>query len=129
MLLKCVARCYRGCHQPGLFPADLCAPSRARARAFAPPGGLNVRQQQVVGNLQRIRAVVKHHVAQADETRTGQFLAAAAKGEADRVKLLLQQGYNPNTCDYDKRTALMLAAAHGHKVSPGAAQPWSAVVV
>ena len=27
-------------------------------------GGLTVRQQQVVGNLQRIRAVVKHHVAQ-----------------------------------------------------------------
>eukprot|EP00882_Tetradesmus_deserticola_P002691 GHRQ01002862.1.p1 GENE.GHRQ01002862.1~~GHRQ01002862.1.p1 ORF type:complete len:924 (+),score=556.38 GHRQ01002862.1:315-3086(+) len=78
-------------------------------------GGLSVRQQQVVGNLQRIRAVVKHHVAQADETRTGQFLSAAAKGEADRVKLLLQQGYNPNTADYDKRTALMLAAAHGHK--------------
>jgi ankyrin repeat protein len=75
-----------------------------------------VRQQQVVGNLQRIRAVVKHHVAQADETRTGQFLAASAKGEGDRVKLLLQQGYNPNTCDYGKRTALMLAAAHGHKV-------------
>jgi ankyrin repeat protein len=70
----------------------------------------------VVGNLQRIRAVVKHHVAQADETRTGQFLAASAKGEGDRVKLLLQQGYNPNTCDYDKKTALMLAAAHGHTV-------------
>lgn len=88
-----------------------------------PPGGLSVRQQQVVGNLQRIRAVVKHQVAKADETRTGQFLAASAKGEADRIKLLLQQGYNPNTCDYDKRTALMLAAANGHKVGPGCMLP------
>jgi len=32
------------------------------------------------------------------------------------VKLLLQQGYNANTADYDKRTALMLAAGNGHKV-------------
>lgn len=80
-------------------------------------GGLSTRQQQVVGNLQRIRAVVKHHVRQVDETRTGQFLSAAASGQVDRVKLLLQQGYNPNTADYDKRTALMLAAANGHKVS------------
>lgn len=32
------------------------------------------------------------------------------------MKLLLQQGYNANTADYDKRTALMLAAANGHKV-------------
>eukprot|EP00878_Enallax_costatus_P011541 GHUV01012048.1.p1 GENE.GHUV01012048.1~~GHUV01012048.1.p1 ORF type:complete len:746 (+),score=322.29 GHUV01012048.1:330-2567(+) len=78
-------------------------------------GGLSTRQQQVVGNLQRIRAVVKHHVRQVDETRTGQFLSAAASGQVDRVKLLLQQGYNPNTTDYDKRTALMLAAANGHK--------------
>jgi hypothetical protein len=93
-----------------------CAASTLLLPLRCTPGGLSVRQQQVVGNLQRIRAVVKHHVAQADETRTGQFLAASAKGEGDRVKLLLQQGYNPNTCDYDKKTALMLAAAHGHKV-------------
>jgi opacity protein-like surface antigen len=53
---------------------------------------------------------------QADESRTGQFLSAAAKGQVDRVKLLLQQGYNANTSDYDKRTALMLAAGNGHKV-------------
>lgn len=70
----------------------------------------------MVGNLQRIRAVVKHQVRLVDETRTGQFLSAAASGQVDRVKLLLQQGYNPNTSDYDKRTALMLAAANGHKV-------------
>eukprot|EP00775_Hariotina_reticulata_P006155 gene6155-6392_t len=78
-------------------------------------GGLTVRQSQVVGNLQRIRALVKHHVAKTDESKTGQFLSAAAKGQADRVKLLLQQGYNPNTTDYDKRTALMLATANGHR--------------
>jgi ankyrin repeat protein len=53
---------------------------------------------------------------QADESRTGQFLSAAAKGQVDRVKLLLQQGYNANTADYDKRTALMLAAGNGHNV-------------
>jgi ankyrin repeat protein len=53
---------------------------------------------------------------QADESRTGQFLSAASKGQVDRVKLLLQQGYNANTADYDNRTALMLAAGNGHKV-------------
>lgn len=32
------------------------------------------------------------------------------------MKLLLQQGYHASTADYDKRTALMLAAGNGHKV-------------
>eukprot|EP00879_Flechtneria_rotunda_P011143 GHRR01011641.1.p1 GENE.GHRR01011641.1~~GHRR01011641.1.p1 ORF type:complete len:698 (+),score=354.14 GHRR01011641.1:186-2279(+) len=95
--------------------ADNNGGARPNLSGAASVGGLSIRQQQVVGNLQRIRAIVKHHVAQADEMRMGQFLAAAAKGQADRVKLLLQQGFNANTADYDKRTALMLAATNGHK--------------
>jgi ankyrin repeat protein len=61
-------------------------------------------------------ALLLSSLPQADESRTGQFLSAAAKGQVDRVKLLLQQGYNANTADYDNRTALMLAAGNGHKV-------------
>lgn len=54
-----------------LFAAapTVCFCRRHRFRCCTPhplllAGGLTVRQQQVIGNLQRIRAVVKHHVAQ-----------------------------------------------------------------
>lgn len=78
--------------------------------------GLSARQQQVTGNLQRVRALVRHHVAQANEARNGQFLSAASKGEIDRIKLMLQQGFAVDSADYDNRTGLMLASAHGHMV-------------
>lgn len=44
------------------------------------------------------------------------FLDAAANGDVDVVQDMLRQGMNPNTCDYDGRTALMIAAYKGHKV-------------
>jgi hypothetical protein len=50
------------------------------------------------------------------EARTGQFLSACGKGEMDRVKLMLGQGWDVNAVDYGNRTGLMLAAANGQKV-------------
>jgi hypothetical protein len=47
------------------------------------PNGLSVRQEQVVGNLMRIKALVRHHVAQ--------VRAAAAPGS--RPCILLPTGW------------------------------------
>ncbi len=64
---------------------------------------------------------------QATEASTGQFLSAASRGEVDRVKLMLQQGFPPDSADYDGRTALMLAATHNHKVRGGRVAFWCGV--
>jgi len=56
------------------------------------------------------------HPPKAVEAQTGQFLSACGKGEIDRVKLMLGQGFDPNAVDYGNRTGLMLAAGNGQKV-------------
>ena len=43
------------------------------------------------------------------------FILAASKGNLDKmIKLIENKNVDINTCDYDKRTALHLAAAEGH---------------
>ncbi|GBF99143.1 potassium channel [Raphidocelis subcapitata] len=76
---------------------------------------LSLRQRQVVGTLQRVRALVRHQLAGAMEARTGQFLSACGRGESDRVKLMLGQGFSPDATDYANRTGLMVAATNGQK--------------
>eukprot|EP00884_Botryococcus_braunii_P021334 jgi/Botrbrau1/7885/Bobra.9_2s0059.2 len=82
------------------------------------PGASNVRltptQERTLGNLLRIRALVTSMVAKQDEKRTEEFLSAAARGDTSKVRAMLQQGFAPDSADYDGRTALMLAAAKGH---------------
>lgn len=39
---------------------------------------------------------------------------AAARGDARKLRLMMQQGFNPDSVDYDGRTALMLGCARGH---------------
>jgi hypothetical protein len=45
---------------------------------------------------------------------TQSLIVAASKGDSDAVRLLLAEGANPDSADYDKRTALHLAACEGH---------------
>ena len=45
------------------------------------------------------------------------FILAAADGDLHQAKALMEQGVSPSAADYDKRTALMLAANQGHDVS------------
>ncbi|MFJ4844385.1 glutaminase A [Streptomyces sp. NPDC088733] len=45
---------------------------------------------------------------------TMRLLWAASQGDLDEVRIALATGKDPNSCDYDKRTALHLAASEGH---------------
>ena len=45
------------------------------------------------------------------------FILAAADGDLHQAKALMEQGVSPSAADYDKRTALMMAANQGHDVS------------
>jgi integrin-linked kinase len=44
----------------------------------------------------------------------GNFLSFASRGDRVGLNLMLRQGISPNVQDYDKRTALHLAASEGH---------------
>lgn len=42
------------------------------------------------------------------------FLDSASRGETDAIKELLDAKLDPNVSDYEGKTALMIAAGHGH---------------
>jgi hypothetical protein len=50
------------------------------------------------------------------EHATAQLLKAACNGDVMSTRLLLRRGCPPDVCDYDGRSALMLAASRGFEV-------------
>ena len=44
----------------------------------------------------------------------GSLFKACVDGDAAYVELLINNGMSPNTCDYNQRTPLHLAASNGH---------------
>ncbi|KAL3130260.1 hypothetical protein ABBQ38_008093 [Trebouxia sp. C0009 RCD-2024] len=75
---------------------------------------MNSMQQQVLGDLLRVRTLVRQQAAKHDESRTQEYLYAAARGDTNQIQQMLQQGFPADSHDYDKRNALMLASARGH---------------
>ncbi|XP_030536767.1 integrin-linked protein kinase 1-like [Rhodamnia argentea] len=49
-----------------------------------------------------------------DVQHTGNFLSFASRGDRVGLNQMLRKGISPNVQDYDKRTALHLAASEGH---------------
>uniref|UniRef100_A0A383VAB8 Cyclic nucleotide-binding domain-containing protein n=1 Tax=Tetradesmus obliquus TaxID=3088 RepID=A0A383VAB8_TETOB len=76
---------------------------------------LSARQELVLSNLVRVMAVINQHMAKQEEDRTTDFLYAATRGDVMKLRSMLQQGFNPDSADYDGRTALMLACVRGHR--------------
>lgn len=68
--------------------------------------------------LDDVRAIVRAHVRKVDQLRTFDFLGSASDGDTEMLRTMLNQGMNPNSADYDGRTALMLASSGGHEVGP-----------
>lgn len=46
--------------------------------------------------------------------QTGLLLSSASEGNVTRINELLEGGVSMDSCDYDRRTALHLAATEGH---------------
>ena len=68
-----------------------------------------------VGARSVIEFLLKHNAPTYKvEERAGEFLSAAARGDCDKLRHMLQHGVDVDSQDYDKRSALMLAAAAGH---------------
>ena len=77
--------------------------------------GLTPRQEQAVGTLLQVKAVVSRAVAKHDADRTNLWLNAATRGDSTKIREMLGYGWNPNAADYDGRTALMLASSRGFR--------------
>lgn len=74
---------------------------------------LTARQEAAVGSLLQVKGVVFRAVAKHDEDRTNEWLNAAARGDLAKIREMVGHNIDPNTSDYDSRTALMLAASRG----------------
>lgn len=77
--------------------------------------GFTARQELVISNLIRVQAMIERCVAKQDEERTMEFLYAASRGDCEKISTMLQQGFPPDMCDYDGRSAMMLACVKGHE--------------
>ncbi|KAI8469642.1 MAG: hypothetical protein J3K34DRAFT_276757 [Monoraphidium minutum] len=88
-----------------------------RFDAAAPPGRvggpLRQGQRMALSNLARVRTLVEAQRRRLQRDRTAEFLEAAAHGNVAQLRAMMQQGLDPNSADYDGRTALMLAAGRG----------------
>ncbi|PHT56821.1 hypothetical protein CQW23_05307 [Capsicum baccatum] len=58
--------------------------------------------------------LMRHKDGDFDMQVIGTFLSFASRGDRVGLNQLLRQGISPNVQDYDKRTALHLAASEGH---------------
>jgi hypothetical protein len=56
---------------------------------------------QVLSNLLRVKQVVQQRIKRLGAARTGEFLSAAAHGDTQRIKTMLEQHLSPNVADYD----------------------------
>ncbi|KAK9847644.1 hypothetical protein WJX84_010180 [Apatococcus fuscideae] len=75
---------------------------------------LDVPPTSTAADIARIRRATQALLARQEEERTTQLLYAASRGSSSQVHQLLQQGFHPDSADYDRRTALHLACANGH---------------
>mmetsp|Transcript_73050 Transcript_73050/g.171307 ORF Transcript_73050/g.171307 Transcript_73050/m.171307 type:complete len:626 (-) Transcript_73050:144-2021(-) len=72
--------------------------------------------------------------AKADLQKAGELCGAALEGDVEELKKLLSAGYNVNAGDYDRRTAIHIAASEGreeavtvllaHKADPTVVDRW-----
>lgn len=71
-------------------------------------------QLQTHAALTSIQELVEMHISKQHDDHTTTFLFAASRGDIKTVCLMCDQGFDPNSSDYDRRTALMVSAMKGN---------------
>ena len=61
-----------------------------------------------------IEDLVKMHIEKQKDDHTTRFLFAAFRGDTNTISVMCDQGFDPNSTDYDSRSALMVAAMKGN---------------
>lgn len=73
-----------------------------------------VRAVEAEASLTAVRDLVKMHLNKMKDDHTTRFLFAASRGDIDTICLMCDQGFDPDSADYDSRTALMVASMKGN---------------
>lgn len=61
-----------------------------------------------------VQDLIKMHINKQKDEHTTRFCFAAARGDTYTIAAMCEQGFNPNSSDYDQRTALMVASMRGN---------------
>ena len=71
---------------------------------------MKINNKAAMASLQEL---VKVHIEKLRDDLTTRFLFAASRGDIATVSLMCDQGFDPDSMDYDSRTALMVASMKG----------------
>lgn len=69
---------------------------------------------QTQNALSSVQDLVKTHMNKLKDDHTTRFLFAASRDDVATISLMCEHGFDPNTADYDSRTALMVASMKGN---------------
>ena len=64
--------------------------------------------------LTAVQDIVKMHINKQKDDHTTRFLFSASRGDTNTIAVMCDQGFDPNSSDYDSRTALMVASMKGN---------------
>jgi CRP-like cAMP-binding protein len=65
-------------------------------------------------SLTAVEDLVKMYLSKQLDDQTTRLLFAASRGDTQTINLMCDQGFDPNSADYDNRTALMVASMKGN---------------
>ena len=65
--------------------------------------------------LSAVHDLVKMHIGKLKDDHTTRFLFAASRDDVLTISTMCDQGFDPNSSDYDSRTALMVASMKGNR--------------
>jgi hypothetical protein len=71
--------------------------------------------EQTHEHVTAIQDLVKMHIGKQKDDHTTRFLFAASRGDTNTITIMCDQGCDPDSSDYDSRTALMVAAMKGNQ--------------
>eukprot|EP00980_Cylindrotheca_fusiformis_P020957 scaffold7970_cov118-Cylindrotheca_fusiformis.AAC.13 len=69
---------------------------------------------QTEAALSSVQDLVEMHINKQKDDHTTRFLFAAHRDDVATIRLMCDQGFNPDSSDYDCRTALMVASMKGN---------------
>lgn len=64
--------------------------------------------------LTAVQELVEMHIEKQKDDHTTRFLFAASRGDVHTVSVMCDQGFDPDSSDYDSRTALMVSSMKGN---------------
>jgi ankyrin repeat protein len=65
-------------------------------------------------SFSKLQDLIKLHINKHKDVETTRFLFAASRSDTATISLMCDHGFDPDSADYDFRTALMVSAMKGH---------------